>query len=41
MRALFILAALLPALAQANGLKLDHRDSEQRFYHGQLALSGE
>jgi hypothetical protein len=41
MRALFILAALLPALAQANGLQLDHREGEQRFYRGQLDLSGE
>lgn len=41
MRTLFILAALSPALVQANGLQLDHHDGEQRFYRGQLALSGE
>ncbi|MBD9425886.1 hypothetical protein IB232_11190 [Pseudomonas sp. PDM15] len=41
MRALCLLAALLPALTQATGLQLDQRDGEQRFYRGQLALSGE
>lgn len=41
MRTLCLLATLLPALTLANGLQLDHRDGEKRFYRGQLALSGE
>jgi hypothetical protein len=41
MRALCLLATLLPALALANDLQLEQRDGEQRLYRGQLVLSGE